>query len=69
MGENEEEWAHRFIDMVDEFYDRRVKLLLSAETEPQHLYNGRRHVFDFQRTVSRLIEMRSHDYLALGHRP
>lgn len=69
MGEHEEEWAHRFINMVDEFYDRRVKLLLSAETEPEYLYKGRRHVFDFQRTVSRLIEMRSHDYLALAHRP
>ena len=69
MGEDEEEWAHRFINMVDEFYDRRVKLLLSAETEPQYLYKGRRHIFDFQRTVSRLIEMRSRDYLALAHRP
>jgi len=69
MGENEEEWAHRFIDMVDEFYDRRVKLLITADNEPVHLYHGRRHTFDFQRTVSRLMEMRSDDYLAQAHRP
>jgi cell division protein ZapE len=69
MGEHEEEWAHRFIDMVDEFYDRRVKLLLTADNEPSHLYHGRRHDFDFQRTISRLMEMRSDEYLAQAHRP
>lgn len=69
MGEHEEEWAHRFINIVDEFYDRRVKLLVTADNEPAHLYHGRRHVFDFQRTVSRLMEMRSDDYLAQAHRP
>jgi cell division protein ZapE len=69
MGEHEEEWAHRFINLVDEFYDRRVKLLISADNEPAHLYHGRRHQFDFQRTVSRLMEMRSDEYLALAHRP
>lgn len=69
MGEHEEEWAHRFINVVDEFYDRRVKLLVTADNEPTHLYHGRRHQFDFQRTVSRLMEMRSDDYLAQAHRP
>ncbi len=69
MGENEEEWAHRFIKMVDEFYDRRVKLLITADNEPTHLYHGRLHTFDFQRTISRLLEMRSADYLARAHRP
>jgi len=69
MGENEEEWAHRFIDVVDEFYDRRVKLLITAHNEPAHLYHGRRHNFDFKRTVSRLMEMRSDDYLTQPHRP
>jgi len=69
MGENEEEWAHRFINMVDEFYDRRVNLLITADNEPTHLYHGRRHAFDFQRTVSRLLEMRSSHYLAQPHRP
>ena len=69
MGEHDEEWAHRFIDVVDEFYDRRVKLLITADNEPKNLYHGRRHQFDFQRTVSRLIEMQSNDYLAQAHRP
>ncbi len=69
MGENDEEGAHRFIDMVDEFYDRRVNLLVSANEEPIQLYHGRHHTFDFQRTVSRLLEMRSNDYLAEAHRP
>ncbi|MBL1274555.1 MAG: AFG1 family ATPase [Ectothiorhodospiraceae bacterium] len=68
MGENEEEWAHRFINMVDEFYDRRVKLLITADNEPEHLYQGRRHKFYFQRTVSRLMEMRSDEYLSFAHR-
>ncbi|NOX76275.1 MAG: cell division protein ZapE [Gammaproteobacteria bacterium] len=68
MGEDEEEWAHRFIDLVDEFYDRRVKLLISAETGPTYLYQGRRNAFEFQRTASRLMEMRSEEYLRLAHR-
>ncbi len=68
MGENEEEWAHRFIDLVDEFYDRRVKLLISAETGPAYLYQGRRNVVEFRRTASRLMEMRSEEYLRLAHR-
>ena len=69
MTEANEEWAHRFVNLVDEFYDRRVKLIISAETEPQHLYKGKLLAFEFQRTISRLLEMRSHDYLAEPHRP
>ncbi len=69
MGEEQDDWAHRFIDLVDEFYDRRVKLLISAAAEPPALYNGGRLDFEFQRTSSRLTEMRSAEYLALPHRP
>ncbi|HFE31692.1 MAG TPA: cell division protein ZapE [Gammaproteobacteria bacterium] len=69
MGEDQDDWAHRFIDLVDEFYDRRVKLLVSAAAEPAALYTGQRLAFEFQRTTSRLAEMRSADYLALPHRP
>lgn len=69
MGEDQDDWAHRFIDLVDEFYDRRVKVLVSAAAEPAWLYNGQRLNFEFQRTTSRLTEMRSADYLALSHRP
>lgn len=69
MGEQQDDAVHRFIDMVDEFYERRVKLIVSAETEPGTLYTGRRFAFEFRRTASRLHEMRSRDYLALPHHP
>lgn len=65
-SENE---ARRFISLVDEFYDRNVKLILSAATELATLYRGHRLEFEFRRTESRLIEMQSHDYLAREHLP
>ncbi|MBB3191626.1 cell division protein ZapE [Halomonas cerina] len=61
--------ARRFINMVDEFYDRGVKLLMSAEAPAEDLYQGGKLEFEFQRTLSRLQEMQSHDYLALPHKP
>lgn len=62
-----ENQARRFIALVDEFYDRRVKLIISAQSTPDDLYQGRRLGFEFERTVSRLIEMQSTDYLAAPH--
>ena len=59
--------ARRFISLVDEFYDRRVKLILSADVDVHQLYAGKRLSFEFDRTVSRLIEMQSIEYLALPH--
>ena len=61
--------ARRFINMVDEFYDRGVKLLMSAEVPAEALYGDGRLEFEFQRTLSRLQEMQSHEYLALPHKP
>ncbi len=69
MGEDQEDLAHRFIDLVDEFYDRKVKLILSAEAKLIRLYNGRRLVPQFRRTISRLMEMHSEEYLAMPYRP
>jgi cell division protein ZapE len=59
--------ARRFVSLVDEFYDRQVKLILSADVPVQDLYAGKRLSFEFDRTISRLIEMQSTEYLALPH--
>jgi cell division protein ZapE len=59
--------ARRFIALVDEFYDRNVKLVLSAAAPPDALYRGERLAFEFQRTRSRLAEMQTHQYLARPH--
>ncbi|WP_329742246.1 cell division protein ZapE [Dyella sp. A6] len=63
-----EDAAKRFVQLVDEFYDRHVKLVLSAAAPITELYDGERHRAEFGRTESRLIEMQSQDYLALPHR-
>lgn len=62
-----ENQARRFIALVDEFYDRRVKLVLSAASDASSLYVGQKLVFEFNRTTSRLIEMQSTEYLVQAH--
>ena len=61
--------ARRFINLVDEFYDRNVKLVLTAEKPLLELYQSGPLEFEFQRTQSRLQEMQSYEYLAREHRP
>lgn len=61
--------ARRFINLVDEFYDRNVKLIMSAEAAIECLYVNGQLEFEFQRTQSRLLEMQSHEYLAREHKP
>ncbi len=69
IGAGERNVAKRFITLVDTLYDEQVKLIASAEAEPGGLYDAPdgRELFEFKRTVSRLIEMRSEQYLALPH--
>lgn len=69
LGRASDDQARRFINLVDEFYDRNVKLVVSAAVPLTELYSGGRLDFEFERTQSRLLEMQSHDYLASEHRP
>jgi cell division protein ZapE len=64
---NMEDQSRRLIALVDEFYDRRVKLIISAAVSIDLLYSGVRLSSEFDRTTSRLIEMQSTDYLAAPH--
>jgi len=69
MGLTNNDATRRFINLVDEFYDRNVKIAVSAVQPLQSLYSGGRLSFEFERTQSRLLEMQSHEYLARPHRP
>jgi cell division protein ZapE len=69
LDREHEDQARRFIAMVDEFYDRRVKMVASAAAGIEELYTGRRLGFEFQRTSSRLTEMQTEQYLHSPHLP
>lgn len=68
MSDAELDSAQRFIHLVDEFYDRNVRLILSAAVPAPELYRGTRLAQPFRRTASRLAEMQSRQYLAREHR-
>lgn len=65
---NKDDVTRRFISAIDEFYDRCVNLIISAAAPAQNLYTGNKLSFEFKRTISRLNEMQSHEYLAKPHR-
>jgi cell division protein ZapE len=67
MGPDMRNEAARFVTFIDALYEHKVKLLAAADAEPQGLYPSGDGSFEFQRTVSRLEEMRSAEYLAEGH--
>jgi len=69
MNNEQNDAVRRFISLVDEFYERHVKLIISAAVPLGDLYSGSALSFEFTRTESRLIEMQSRDYLALEHLP
>jgi cell division protein ZapE len=64
----QEDQARRFVTLVDEFYDRSIKLIFSSAAPVNEIYRGAKLKFEFERTSSRLIEMQSQEYLARPHR-
>ncbi|MGO1233380.1 MAG: cell division protein ZapE [Marinobacter sp.] len=69
LGKENDDQARRFINMIDEFYDRNVKVIISAAAPITGLYSGGRLSFEFERTESRLLEMQSQEYLEAPHKP
>ncbi|KQU61872.1 ATPase [Sphingomonas sp. Leaf339] len=67
LGPDSRNEAARFVALIDALYEHKVKLLAAADAEPGDLYAVGDGLFEFQRTVSRLEEMRSDEYLAQGH--
>jgi cell division protein ZapE len=67
MGPENRNEASRFKTLIDALYEYKVKLLISADAEPVALYQGGDGAFEFERTVSRLMEMQSAEYLQTGH--
>jgi cell division protein ZapE len=67
LGPEKRNEAARFVTLIDALYDNKVKLLAGADAVPAELYPKGDGAFEFQRTASRLVEMQSADYLAMGH--
>lgn len=68
LDDSRSDQVRRFVSLVDELYDRRVKLIMAAAVPIESLYQGQRVAFEFERTRSRLMEMQSHEYLGFEHR-
>ncbi len=67
LNEDQNDAARRLVNLIDEFYDRHIKLIVSAQAQPDELYTGKRLEFEFVRAASRLMEMQTKEYLAAAH--
>jgi cell division protein ZapE len=67
LGPDQRNEAARFVTLIDALYEHKVKLIATAAAQPEDLYEKGDGRFEFDRTISRLMEMQSQDYLALGH--
>jgi len=67
MNEDNKDKARRFVTLIDALYEHRTALICSADALPDQLYSGSEGGFEFQRTVSRLIEMQAADYIRQRH--
>lgn len=67
MGPHNRNEAKRFVTLVDALYENKTKLVLSADAPPEHLYDAGDGAFEFERTASRLTEMRSDEYVGAEH--
>ena len=67
LGPENRNEAKRFVTLIDALYEAKVKLICSAEVSPEKLYEAGDGAFEFERTVSRLMEMQSEDYISRPH--
>ena len=69
LGPHNRDSAKRFVTLIDSLYEAKVKLVCSAEAPPHELYPSGDGAFEFERTVSRLMEMQTPEYMKLQHKP
>ena len=67
MDSSLDDAARRFINMIDTFYDMHVNIVVSAASEPEKIYNGKKLAFEFDRAVSRINEMQTSKYIESVH--
>ena len=67
LNEERRNEAKRFVTLVDALYELKVNLVMAAQTSPHEIYRGSTHDFEFERTISRLMEMQSDDYIDAKH--
>ena len=68
LPESKRNEAKRFMTLIDALYEHKVNIVMAADAAPQDLYREGTHAFEFERTVSRLMEMQSAEYMDSPHR-